>query len=183
MPDRRRHGQDEDRGARRAQRQTRAFTARPAGRFPAALCAAVRAPRPARQLAQQEPTIAGAVGKRRRHQRQRALPEWRRDVFKPDMRRVRPGRWPRSRAVRRHLQSRLRARKSRRRIARAGRRRIPRSHSKARRRRPAAMLRAHVSLGGPGRSCPQPSSTGWSRPTRRSPRAGFRSSAWSRAVC
>ena len=39
MPDRRRHGADEDRGAGRARRAARALAARPPGRLPAALCA------------------------------------------------------------------------------------------------------------------------------------------------
>ena len=60
---------------------------------------------------------------------------------------------PRSRAVRRYVQPRLRARKPRRRAARAGRRRLSRASAEARRRRPAAVLRPHLPVGGPGRQC------------------------------
>ena len=42
MPDRRRHGAHEDRGAGGARRQARPLAARPADRIPAALCAAAR---------------------------------------------------------------------------------------------------------------------------------------------
>ena len=52
VPDRRRHGQDEDRGAGRRQRAPRAVPARPAGRLPAALCALCGAPCAADECAQ-----------------------------------------------------------------------------------------------------------------------------------
>ena len=55
VPDRRRHGQDEDRGAGRRQQAPRAVAARPAGRLPAALCALRRAPRAAHERPQRHP--------------------------------------------------------------------------------------------------------------------------------
>ena len=61
MPDRRRHGQDEDRGVGGARGKTRAFAARPAGRLSAALCRPRVPLRPARQLAQQQSVAAQAV--------------------------------------------------------------------------------------------------------------------------
>ena len=69
MPDRRRHGQDEDRGAGRARRKARPVAARPAGRLSAALCGSGIALRPARQSAQQQSVAAKAVREIRRHQR------------------------------------------------------------------------------------------------------------------
>ena len=108
MPDRRRHGQDEDRGAGRARGQARAFAARPAGRLSAALCGAGVALRPARQLAQPQPVAAQRCSRNSpASARKRALPAFRRDVFKPDAEAFGPGRRPRGRAVRRYLQPRL----------------------------------------------------------------------------
>ena len=107
MPDRRRHGQDEDRGAGRARRQARAFAARPAGRLSAALCRPGVALRPARQSAQQQPAAAQAVRKIRRHQRAARAAGMAARRVQVRRRSGRPGRRPRSRAVRRHLQPRL----------------------------------------------------------------------------
>ncbi len=70
VPDRRRHGQDEDRGAGRAGRKPRPVAARPAGRLSPALCAARLALRVARQFAQQQLIAARAVREDCRHQRQ-----------------------------------------------------------------------------------------------------------------
>ena len=55
VPDRRRHGQDEDRGAGRRQRAPRPVAARPPGRLSAALCALCRAPGPADECARRRP--------------------------------------------------------------------------------------------------------------------------------
>src|SRR5439155_10406001 len=63
MPDRRRHGAHEDRGARRARRQIRALAARPPGRLSAALRALcgtrVVAHEPARSVAGGGAAIGG----------------------------------------------------------------------------------------------------------------------------
>ena len=70
MPDRRRHGQDEDRGAGGAGGQTWPFAARPAGRLSAALCGAGRrASPPLANLRNRSPLLRSAVRKIRRHQR------------------------------------------------------------------------------------------------------------------
>ena len=91
MPDRRRHGQDEDRGSGRAGGEARAFAAGSAGGLSAALCRPGVALRPARQLAQQQPVAAKAVRKASPASApQRALPEWRRDVFKSDAEAIGP---------------------------------------------------------------------------------------------
>ena len=112
----------------------------------------------------------------------RALPAFRRDVFEPPPRRG-SGRRPRSRAVRRHFQPHLRARKPRRRAARAGRRRLSRAYAETGR-----SAAGRCAAGGPSfrpalSITRAPSSTGWSQPTRRSPHAACRSSDWSRAAC
>ena len=62
VPDRRRHGAHEDRGAGGAGRQARALAARPAGRISAALCAARRALARSRQPAQRPAAAAAMVG-------------------------------------------------------------------------------------------------------------------------
>ncbi|MGY4468352.1 FAD/FMN-containing dehydrogenase [Bradyrhizobium sp. LB9.1b] len=69
MPDRRRHGQDENRGARRARSFAWPDLARPARRLPAALCRSRVALRATRQLAQSQPAAAKSVRALRRHQR------------------------------------------------------------------------------------------------------------------
>ncbi len=107
MPDRRRHGQDEDRGAGGAGGQARAFAARPAGGLSPALCGAGLALRPARQSSQPQPAVAKAVREIRRHQRAARAAGMAARCVQLGCRSDRPGRWPRSRAVRRHLQSRL----------------------------------------------------------------------------
>ena len=55
VPDRRRHGEDEDRGARRLRRAPRPVAARPPGRVSAALCALCRAHGRADERARQGP--------------------------------------------------------------------------------------------------------------------------------
>ena len=65
------------------------------------------APRPARQSAQQKPAVAHAVRKSRRHQRQARAARIPARCVQRRGRSCRAGRWPRSRAVRRHLQPRL----------------------------------------------------------------------------
>ena len=62
VPDRRRHGQDEDRGAGRRQQAPRPVPARPARRLPAALRALCRAPRPAHERPQRHPGARLADG-------------------------------------------------------------------------------------------------------------------------
>ena len=69
VPNRCRHGQDEDRGSGRARGQARSFTARPPGRLSPALRRPGVAPRPARQLAQPQSVAAQAVREICRHQR------------------------------------------------------------------------------------------------------------------
>ena len=133
--------------------QTRAFAARPAGRLSAALCRPGVAPRPARQSAQQKPAVAPAAGKIRRHQREARLPAFRRDVFRTDADAVGPADGREvvlfadtfNRAYEReNLDAALR-------VLVAGR--LPRPSAKARRQRPAVVLRADLSLGGPCRPC------------------------------
>ncbi|MGX1143976.1 FAD/FMN-containing dehydrogenase [Bradyrhizobium ottawaense] len=69
MPDRRRHGQDEDRGAGRARRLARPDIARPPGGLSAALCRPRRALRAAGQFTQPQPAAPKAVRTLCRHQR------------------------------------------------------------------------------------------------------------------
>ena len=60
VPHRRRHGEDEDRGAGRRQQAPRPLPARPAGRLPAALCALCRAPGAAHECARCHPRRGAA---------------------------------------------------------------------------------------------------------------------------
>ena len=80
---------------------------RPAGRLSAALCGAGLALRPARQSSQPQPVAAKAVRKIRRHQRAARPAGMAARCVQVRRRSDRSGRWPRSRAVRRHLQPRL----------------------------------------------------------------------------
>ena len=107
MPDRRRHGQDEDRSPGRARRETWAVAARPAGGLPAALCRLGGALCPACQLAQQQSVAAKMVRKIRRHQRAAGAAHVAARRVPAGCRGDRPGRWPRGRAVRRHVQPHL----------------------------------------------------------------------------
>ena len=107
MPDRRRHGQDEDRGAGRAGGKTRAVAAGSAGRLSAALCRSCRALRPVRQLAQQQPLAAKTVREIRRHQRTTRAAEMAARCVRARRRVDWPGGRPRGRTVRRYVQSRL----------------------------------------------------------------------------
>ena len=83
MPDRRRHGAHEDRGAGRARGEVRAVAARPAGRLSAALCAVCGADAVAAELARHD---AGRRRSCRRRwpalQARRRLPRWRSDWFR-----------------------------------------------------------------------------------------------------
>ena len=91
MPDRRRHGQDEDRGAGRARRKARAFAARPAGRLSAALCRRWRrASRRSPIWRNNSPLLRKLFEKFAGISAQRALPAWRRDVFTSDAEAVGP---------------------------------------------------------------------------------------------
>ena len=159
MPDRRRHGAHEDRGAGGARRQARPLAARPAGRLSAALRALCRALAVAAQSARPHPGAArGCPRSFAGFSARRSLPKWRRGHFPRPFRlglQRRDGRRAdaRGRAVRRHLQPLFRARKSRCRAERAGGRRLSRACGVADgRRRAAALLRPHVSLGRAGRS-------------------------------
>ena len=148
MPDRRRHGAHEDRGAGGARQETRPLVARPAGRLSAALralrgaasrgCSTAR--NAARRCGGRSETFAGFSARR-------SLPRWRARHLPRPVRlalRQRGSRraGARGRAVRRHLQPLFRARKSRRRDRRAGRRRLSRAcgaaHRTATRARSAA---------------------------------------------
>ena len=107
MPDRRRHGQDEDRGAGGAGGQARTFAQGSAGGLSPPLCGAGLALRPARQSSQPQPDAAQTVGEIRRDQctaRSAGMATRRVQI---GCRSDRTDRWPRSRAFRRHFQSRL----------------------------------------------------------------------------
>ena len=120
MPDRRRHGAHEDRGAGRARREARAVAARPAGRLPAALCAAMRRKlpwllEPARHAC---PGAARTVGSARAASARGARCRSGGAMCSRRARRAarcRPTDGARGRAVRRHLQPLFRAREPRRR--------------------------------------------------------------------
>ena len=83
MPDRRRHGEDEDRGAGRRQQAPRPLPARPADRLPAALRALRRAPRAAdERCATRVPALAALMERATGFSAKRPLPRWRRDYFR-----------------------------------------------------------------------------------------------------
>ena len=120
MPDRRRHGAHEDRGAGGARGEIRAVAARPAGRLSAALCAlcgeAAVADEPARRAARRGEVVGGDRRvQRAAHRCRNGAP----DVLP----RSAAARWSASerggRAVRRHVQPLFRAREHRRRARRA----------------------------------------------------------------
>ena len=125
VPDRRRHGAHEDRGALRARRKARAVAARPPDRLPAALCAARGEVSGARQRARQVSMAQGviraprgleraphaaAMARRcvRRHARLAAAPA------RPCRRGRERQRAARGRAARRYVQPLFRAREPRR---------------------------------------------------------------------
>ena len=130
MPDRRRHGAHEDRGAGRAARAKARPVACTTGW--SAIC---RITRPMPRACPGLPICATAFrglrkaseSGRRAFPARRSLPQWRSDVYRDPLRlaydAARNGAGARGRAVRRHLQPLFRARKSRCRAARAGRRR------------------------------------------------------------
>ena len=183
MPDRRRHGQDEDRGAGRAGGETRAVAARPAGRLSAALCG------PRRRASPRSPTgattarcCAGCSRNSPASARKRALPAFRRDVFRPDAEAFGPADGREvvlfadtfNRAYEReNLDAALRVL-----VAGGYRVHIPRPADRG---RPLCCGRTFLSAGLVDQA--RANWTGWSRPTRRSPRAACRSSASSRAAC
>ena len=84
MPDRRRHGAHEDRGAGGARRQARALAARPAGRLSAALCAVSPRSWPdCRQPARRQAAAAAMVGEiSPASARAGSLPRWRSDAWR-----------------------------------------------------------------------------------------------------
>ena len=136
MPDRRRHGAHEDRGAGRARRKARPHAARPAGRLAAALRALRRAASVAVQSAQRQRRAAAGLRTVRRVFAPAQPAEMARRHLSGPLRLglCRGGgrrHQPRRGAVRRHLQPLFRARKSRRRAARAGRRRLSRARAAA----------------------------------------------------
>ena len=156
MPDRRRHGAHEDRGAGRARQEARPLAARPAGRLAAALRAGSGAPALAVQQARRQRLAAPRFGELRwlfgaPHPAEMA----RRHLSRPlrlGLRRFGRRHRPRPGAVCRHLQPLFRARESRGRRARAGGRRLSRARAASRRRRGApALLRPHLPRGRAGR--------------------------------
>ena len=107
MPDRRRHGQDEDRGAGGAGGQTRAFARdRLVGYLPRYAALASRLA-PLANLRNTQPVAAKTVREIRRDQRTARAAGMAARCVQVGRRSDRPGRRPRGRAVRRHLQSRL----------------------------------------------------------------------------
>ena len=120
MPDRRRHGADEDRGAGGARGEARPVAARPARRLSAALCAARGEMAAARQPAQRQAAPGAMVAEACRVQHA-AQPAALADRLLPGNGALcrRAGRAA-GRALRRHLQPLFRAGEHRRRARRAG---------------------------------------------------------------
>ena len=187
MPDRRRHGAHEDRGAGGARREVRAVAARPAGRLSAALCAAMPAKVPwllnlrDRAAGRGEAVARALAGFSAR----RTLPRWRPRCVPPTQRvaATPPADAARGRAVRRHLQPLFRARESRRRARRARRRRLSRARRAAGRTaaRPLCCGRTFLSVG-PVDEARQRGRARRSPRSSPSSRAACRWSAWSRAA-
>ena len=152
VPDRRRHGAHEDRGAGGARRQARALAARPAGRISAALCAARRQMARSRQPAQRPAAVAAMVGKIRRPERAQEPAALAQRCVARAGASARRRQCARGRVLRRHLQPLFRAGEHRGRARRAHRRRLRRSSAEARGRQHAsALLRAHFPGGRAGR--------------------------------
>ena len=149
----------------------------------AALCGPGSALCPARQLAQQQPLAAQAVRKIRGHQRTARFAGMAARCVQAGQRNRRPGRWPRSRAVRRHFQSSFERENldAALRVLVAGW--IPRPHAKARGSKAGRCAAGGRFFQRAWSTTPAPSSTGWSQPTRRSPCVAFPSLASSRAAC
>ncbi|MCP1786514.1 FAD/FMN-containing dehydrogenase [Bradyrhizobium japonicum] len=183
MPDRRRHGQDEDRGARRPRSVPWPDPARSLGRLPPALCRSRIALRATRQFAQPQPVAPKAVRALCRHQRAprpARLPQRRVHAARGS---GRAGDRPRSRVVHGHLQSHLRARKSRRRASACSRRVVIACTCPGLRAAVARSAAAVHSSQPVSSTKPGPSSTAsWPR-SRPLPPAACRSSALSRAAC
>ena len=136
MPDRRRHGAHEDRGAGGAREASRPHAARPAGRLAAALCALRGAAPVAVQSAQRQPVHARGGGKIRRLLAPAQPAAMAQRHFSRPLRLAlsRGGEeraTARRGAVRRYLQSLLRARNARCRRGRARRRRLSRARGLA----------------------------------------------------
>ena len=135
-------------------RQARAFAARPAGRLSAALCRRWRRASPRSPTGATTARCCARCSKESpASARKRALPEWRRDVFAPDVEAIGPADGREvvlfadtfNRAYEReNLDAALRVL-----VAGGYRVHLPKPAG----RRPAAVLRADLSLGGPGRSC------------------------------
>ena len=177
MPDRRRHGQDEDRGAGRTRGKAWAFAARPAGRLSAALCRSGVAPRPARQsgataarccegCSRNSPASVRSAHCRRSGATRSSPPP--RPSGRMDGREVVLFADTFNRAYEReNLDAALRV------LVEGGYRvHLPRPADRA----PAAVLRANVPVGRAWSIRRAPNWTGWSRPMRRLPRAACRSS-------
>ncbi|MGY4429498.1 FAD/FMN-containing dehydrogenase [Bradyrhizobium sp. F1.13.1] len=107
MSDRRRHGQDEDRGAGRTRGLARSDLARPARRLSPALCGPRLTLRGAGKFAQPQPAAAKAVRALCRHQRAAGAARLPQRRVRAACRTGRAGDWPRGRAVRRYLQPHL----------------------------------------------------------------------------
>ena len=149
MPDRRRHGAHEDRGAGRARRQARPLAARPAGRLPAALCAVCGAAGRGLANLRDDKPEAQAWSEHCRAERAAQLPRWRSDAWREPCAHARRRRSARGRALRRHLQPLFRAREHRGRARRAARRRLRRASAEARGRssRPLCCGRTFLAVG------------------------------------
>ena len=144
MSDRRRHGQDEDRGPGGPRGEVRPLLPGPSRRLLSPLCRGCLGAGPLRQSAQPKRPAAAADGARRRHQRAaRPSRVAARRVFSARDG-VRAGERPRGRPVRRHLQPHLRAGEPGRRAQSAYGGRLPGPSRPARGGRPPALLRPHL---------------------------------------
>ena len=149
MPDRRRHGEDENRSPGGPRARIRPLSARSAHRLS---CRAMRRSRrnfPGSSICATACRARRNFGSTHRLQRERALPRWRSDLFVRIQVAIRRGK--RSHPFRRHLQPLFRARESRRRARGAFCRRLSRALRRARRRFiTPALLRPHISFGRQG---------------------------------
>ena len=134
VPDRRRHGEDEDRVPVPMAARARAAAARPADRAPAALGAARRRASPGLLNLRDRVPGAGAADRAAGSalSARRTLPRWRRDTFLRATRAAtRSCGRRRRRAVRRHVHQLFRARERARGAAGAARRRLSRCRRRA----------------------------------------------------
>ena len=186
MPDRRRHGADEDRVPAPLPRPPRLGTEGPADRVPPALRADRRPRRAARQPAR--PRAAARAAER---DADRPVGEAQpAEVAGPAVPAIGRGALPgaragglRRRAARRHLQQLLRAGERGRGAARARGGRLPRARRARGGRGPAALLRPHVPRGRHGERGAARGAAAARRARCRMPRAACRSSASSRPAC